>query len=301
MIRGIDVSHHTGTVNWKTKRAQYGLDFGAAKCTEGTGFFDSQYVANREGCHLAGMPFIPYHYADPGASTALTQAQRFVAKAGTCEGYCLDLEKSSLGQPETNAWMRQFGDDLRALVGETTIVYLGGYAANGSGQGSVNHFDRWWYPRYPGPTNWPTAFVPRIDANTTGWVAPPAPHIWQFTDNVGGADGNVSNLSLSQLFSGDDVSTPLTQADAELVADVLLARATIASSRVGDPDTPPGEKHSLATWISAIDANAYAAKGLTPDAIAAAVVAALPPAQSGGLTTDQVKQAVKDALKEGTS
>lgn len=300
MIRGRDVSHFQGAVNWKSLKAVDGLSFGMAKCTQGGSFFDNEYANNRDGCKAAGLPFIAYHYAEPGSSSALTQVREFVARAGQVDGYCLDLEKSTLSQAQTNAWMRAFGDDLRGLTGGTTFVYLGGYAANGSGQGSVDHFDHWIYPHYT-VNSWPSVYAPQVGGNTTGWKVPPAPSMWQCSDNIRGMDALVSNLTLPQLFSGADVSTPLTQADAELVADVILARATIASSRVGDPNTPPGEKHSLATWISAIDANAYAAKGLTPDAIAAAVVAALPPASSGGLTTDQVKQAVKDALKEGIS
>lgn len=296
-VRGIDVSHHNGTINWADKRRTQGISFGMAKCTQGIAFYDPQYLANREGCHLAGMPFIAYCYAEPGSSSALAQAKNFVAKAtkgGTVEGFCLDLEISTLNQPETNAWMRAFGDDLRSLAPDVpTYAYLGGYAANGSGQGSVGHFDHWMYPHYLMGA-WPSLYTPRVGGNTTGWAVPPAPSIWQCSDNIGGTDADVSPLSLAELFSGDNVSTPLTQADAELVADAVLARATIASSRVGDPNTPPGEVHSLATWISAIDAGVFATnKNLTPDAIAAAVVAALPPAQSGGLTKQDVTDAVK--------
>lgn len=334
LTRGLDVSHYQGAVNWKARRDQYNLSFGAAKCTEGTTFTDSQFAANWAGIKAAGLRRIAYHYARPEAGSALAQAKRLVAVANPQaaprsvkrlipgpirralgvsvpegDAVCLDLEVSQLSQSETNAWMRAFGDALRTLApGVTTFVYLGGYAANGSGQGSVGHFDRWWYPRYPGSTSWPSTYSPRIDANTTGWKAPPAPHIWQFTPDMAGMDADVSNLTIAQLFSQTDsgglsvadVDTILARIDG--VAANVLALATITSSRVGDPSTPPGEAHSLATWISAIDANAYAAKvalaGLTPEAIADAVIARLPAAEQG-VTADQVKQAVKDALREG--
>lgn len=290
MIRGRDVYHGQGAVNWKSMKAIDDLSFGMAKCIQGTSFFDSQYIANREGCHLAGMPFIAYGYAEPGSSSALTQAKLLVAKAGAVEGLCLDLEVSPLSQSATNAWMRSFGDILRDLTGAATFVYLGGYAANGSGQGSVDHFDHWIYPHYT-VNNWPTVYAPQVGGNTTGWKVPPAPSMWQCSDNIRGVDALVSNLTLSQLFSG--VDQPMTPAEIDAVAlasaKATLALVTIPNGRVGDPNEPQGTDHSLATWISRMDAMIFANKAaltaLTPDAIAAAVVAALPPSQGGSAPT----------------
>ena len=291
MIRGLDASHFQGSLNWTQLRDKYHLSFAGAKCTEGTSFTDSQYDHNRAGVRAAGLKVIAYHYARPEASSAATQARRFVGLAGDVDALCLDLEVSKLNQSATNDWMRSFGDALHQLApGVTTIAYLGGYAANGSGQSAVNHFDRWWYPRYPGVNAWPVQFSPRIDSNTTGWKAPPAPHIWQFTPDMGGMDANVSNLTVDQLF-GDDMPTAQE-----------IANAVWATALQGGGGSASAEAWLTQANIGAKDGRdaANVAVGLIqglPDA----VVAKLPPASTGGLTPDQVKQAVKDALKEGTA
>lgn len=294
--RGIDVSHHNGVISWSAKKRTEGISFGMAKCTQGVDFYDPQYVANREGCHVAGMPFIAYCYAEPGSSSALAQAKNFVAKAtkgGTVEGFCLDLEKSTLGQPETNAWMRAFGDNLRALAPDVpTFAYLGGYAANGSGQSAVDHFDHWIYPHYLMNT-WPTLYTPRVGGNTTGWTVPPAPALWQCSDNVGGTDADVSNLTLPQLFTGADM--PITAAD----LDTIFNTKVIPSKRI-DPATgkPSGDLLSLSAFIASIDVNVIDPTPAAVTEIAAAVVAALPPAQTGGLTQADVVTAVKSVFAQ---
>lgn len=272
MIRGRDVSHFQGTVNWKSLKALDGLSFGMAKCTQGTSFVDSQYDANRAGCRAAGLPFIAYHYAEPGSSSALAQVRAFVAQAGQVDGYCLDLEKSTLSQSATNAWMRAFGDDLRAIVSGTTFVYLGGYAANGSGQGSVDHFDHWIYPHYT-VNSWPSTYTPRVGGNTTGWTVPPAPAIWQCSDNIRGMDALVSNLTLAQLFSGEDMPT----------ADEI-------AQAVWSYNLPTYYPNGATTYAligqaaKADDALLAVSKLPTVEQIAEAVAAALPSGSGGGGT-----------------
>jgi hypothetical protein len=207
MIRGIDVSHYQGSVNWASLVATHRLSFGAAKCSEGMSFVDSQFKRNWAGMKAAGIRRIAYHYASPGSSSAKAQAARFVALVNPQpgDGLCLDLEKSTLNQVQSNAWMQSFGDALRDLAPEAvTFAYLGGYSKNGTGSRACDHFDRWWYPRYASmnrTTSWETDFIPRLDTNTTGWSKP---HIWQWTPNLAGMDANVSPLTVSQLFTRED-------------------------------------------------------------------------------------------------
>lgn len=267
MIRGLDLNHYNGAVNLSTLKSRHGLSFVGAKCTEGTGYTDTEYAHNRSQAAALGLPLIAYHFARPEASSALTQARRLVDTAGHVQGLCLDLEASQLSQSATNAWMREFGDDLRALAPDvTTFVYLGGYAANGSGQGSVGHFDHWWYPRYPGLTSWPTSYSPNVGGNTTGWHVPPAPSIWQFTDNLGGIDGNVSNLTIDQLFSGANM--PLSPADI-----AAIWAYGIPSKRPAGGDVP------AAAYLSSIDLNVVNLPSAAE--IAAAVQKVLPTGQGG--------------------
>jgi hypothetical protein len=220
VIRGIDVSHYQGAVNWSTLSTTYGLAFGAAKCTEGMTFTDSEFRRNWSGMKSAGLRRVAYHYGRPEAGSAAAQAARLVNAVKSAGGLrpgldalCLDLEASALSQAATNAWMRAFGQALRSLApGVTTIVYLGGYAANGSGQGAVDAFDRWWFPRYQFggglAKSWPTNYAPHLSGNTTGWKVPPAPHMWQWTPNLAGRDANVSDLTVAELFGSTTATAP---------------------------------------------------------------------------------------------
>jgi hypothetical protein len=316
MIRGLDVSHYQGDVNWAALKTRYGLSFGAAKCTEGMTFTDSYYAQNRARIRAAGLKAIAYHYAAPSQSSGLrrlarrlagrplttvqssarAQATRFVARAGDVDALCLDLEKSSLSQTDTNAWMREFGDALHDLApGVVTIAYLGGYAANGSGQNAVDHFDRWWYPRYASmspATSWPLLYTVNVASpNTTGWPHPPYPHIWQWSPNVGGMDANVSDLTVTELFdNGGNVPT------AAEIADELLSR------QLPNPIAGPGDPPTVSFQTHLVWANAHATRAVEtaaaalallqhPDGLAAAIVAALPP-NPGTPTAAEIADAV---------
>jgi len=65
MIRGIDVSHHQGTVNWSILESAYGLSWGAAKAYEGLHTPDSQFAANWRGMKAAGLVRMAYYFAHP--------------------------------------------------------------------------------------------------------------------------------------------------------------------------------------------------------------------------------------------
>jgi hypothetical protein len=301
MIRGIDVSHYQGAVNWPNLAATHRLSFGAAKCSEGLGFVDSQFKGNWAGMKAAGLRRIAYHYASPGSSSARAQAARFVALVDpqSGDGLCLDLEKSNLNMAQSNAWMKAFGDALRDLAPDAvTFAYLGGYSKNGTGRDAVEHFDRWWYPRYASMdrmTSWETDFTPRLDANTTGW---PRPHIWQWTPNLNGMDANVSPLTVDHLFTKED-NMPTADEVAKATVDELLAR------RLTNPLDPTGATTArLDTMLEQTYAQARTAALNTaggPAAIADAVLAKLPPAVTGGISKDDVRAAVVDVLTNGTN
>lgn len=316
--RWMDVSHFQGPVDWHALITGYHLDAGVAKCTEGTTFTDSQFARNWLSIKAEGKVRGGYHYANPSKSSGPAQAARLLAVCKPKPGdfVVLDLEASEgLHQGELNAWAAAFGDYIRANApGITSILYAGRtYVGSGTGAGLGKHFDYLWTARYPGLTAWPTTVDPGLPANTTGMPA----SAWQWSDNVGGKDATVSSLTVAELrdptlqqvegaLSVSDVTTILAEIDA--IPAKVLALATIPSARVGDPSTPAGEQHSLATWISAIDASAYAAKmglvGLTADAIADAVVAKLPAADGGSFTAAQLealRQAVRDVLVGGTA
>lgn len=219
LSRGIDVSHHQGSVSWSALKAECGLTWGACKATEGTSFLDNQFGRNWAGLRAAGLTRVAYHFARPESSTADRQVDYFLSVVKPVAGdvLCLDLEASKLTQAGTNAWAKRFGDLLRQRAPQcTTVAYLGGYAGNESGRNLSQHFDLWWFPRYRTmspvtASSWPATFAPRIPSNKTGWTAP---HIWQWAASlqtrVGQVDANVSTLTAAQIAG---VHQPTTRPD----------------------------------------------------------------------------------------
>lgn len=209
LSRGIDVSHHQGVIAWPTLAREHGLSWAACKASEGLTFTDSQFAANWAGIKAAGLVRMAYHFARPG-SDPYGQAHRFVSLVRPQPGdvLCLDLEASDgKSQGQVNTWAKRFATTVRQLApGNTLVLYVGGYAANGSGAGLSAYFDYWWYPRYATKNpvrSWPTSYAPRLAGNTTGWSAP---HIWQWAESLvtseGQVDANVSPLTAAQLRDG---------------------------------------------------------------------------------------------------
>ena len=179
-------------------------DFVFVKASEGASYTSSRFAAQWASAKTRAKHRGAYHFARPEASSAASQAARFLAvvKPVLGESVWLDLEASDLSQSATNAWARAWGDYVRAHApGVTSGIYMGsGYASNGTGKGLAGHFDYWWYPQYPSTSRthtWRTSFTPWLPGNLTcGWKRP---HIWQFTDNFDGRDASVSWLTLDQL------------------------------------------------------------------------------------------------------
>lgn len=232
MLHGFDISAYDSD----TAPA---ADFVIVKATEGSAYTSSRFAAQWRSAKSRAEHRGAYHFARPEASSAASQASRFldVVRPVPGESVWLDLETSRLGQAKTNAWARAWGDYVREHAPKVTSgVYLGSaYAYNGTGRGLSEHFGRWWYPQYPGAyqlragtdartartanrssssperapiaaltTRWPSAVTPWLPkTNTTGWRKP---DIWQFTDNWKGLDADVTALTLDEL-AGNGRST----------------------------------------------------------------------------------------------
>jgi len=75
-VRGIDISHHQGLIDWDVLRTQ-GVDFVFMKATEGGDFKDRRFKANWQAAARAGIVRGAYHFftfCRPG----LDQAQNFI-------------------------------------------------------------------------------------------------------------------------------------------------------------------------------------------------------------------------------
>jgi len=131
--KGLDVSKWNGTINW-TKVASAGYRFAFGKASEGTGYVDTTYTANRNGSEGAGLVFGAYHFARPAGGSlagatmsAIKQANHFLAVAGPQPGELppvLDLEATgNLPKNRLLAWTLAWLGQVYARTGVEPFVY----------------------------------------------------------------------------------------------------------------------------------------------------------------------------------
>ncbi|MEO6172446.1 MAG: GH25 family lysozyme [Arenimonas sp.] len=80
-IRGIDVSHHQGHIDWKKLAAQ-DVSFAYIKATEGEDFLDEDFKYNWNASRDAGILPGAYHYFTL-CKTGYEQANNFLSRIGT--------------------------------------------------------------------------------------------------------------------------------------------------------------------------------------------------------------------------
>lgn len=90
MLRGIDVSHWDGDIDWALVKQSGQVDFAYIKCTDvnmytGIPYVDDKYDQNVTGARSVGILTGAFHYYQPGASPLL-QAEFF---SDHCD--CLEL------------------------------------------------------------------------------------------------------------------------------------------------------------------------------------------------------------------
>jgi lysozyme len=76
-VRGIDVSHHQGKIDWSAVKAS-GIQFTYIKATEGADFTDATFAQNWRNSNAAGVVRGAYHFFTLGAS-GQSQAAHFIS------------------------------------------------------------------------------------------------------------------------------------------------------------------------------------------------------------------------------
>ena len=76
-VRGIDVSHYQGAIDWGAVRSG-GVSFAYIKATEGADGVDDQFATNWQGAASAGVTRGAYHFYN-FCKTGSEQADRFIA------------------------------------------------------------------------------------------------------------------------------------------------------------------------------------------------------------------------------
>jgi GH25 family lysozyme M1 (1,4-beta-N-acetylmuramidase) len=194
-VRGIDVSHWKGRVDWATVRGG-GYRFAFAEATNGLAI-DWTYARNRSGSRANGLAFGAFHMARPNGTTpaavladAVAEADWFVSVAQPQTGDLapvLDLEHTGRLSPASlRAWASAWLDEVWRQVGARPTIYTSPSFWRRSlrdssvfaGLGSrlwVAH----WHVRAPR--------VPAANWDASGWS------FWQWTNcsRVGGIRGCV--------------------------------------------------------------------------------------------------------------
>lgn len=131
--KGIDVSNHNGSVDWK-KVADSGQNFAFVLATDGTDFTSPKYAEQYHGAKDAGLMAAPYHFARPDES-AEAQADKLLSvgdyeQDGKSLPPVLDLEVDpsgggcyGLSVPEMHKWTDTFNKKIKDATGTDPIIY----------------------------------------------------------------------------------------------------------------------------------------------------------------------------------
>ena len=165
-LRGVDVSHHQGTIDW-VRLARAGNDFAYIKASEGVTFRDSRFAANWSGAESAGVLPGAYHFftlCAPGAD----QAGNFLDAAPPSPRPSLppavDLEfGGNCGRrptPEAFAVeLQRFLQRIETAWGRRAVLYVTSefYRIYLEGRFPENPLwvrDIFWTPRFTGERGW---------------------------------------------------------------------------------------------------------------------------------------------------
>ena len=125
-VKGMDVSHYDGTIDW-TKAHAAGIDFAFVKATEGTTFTDPMFATNWAGMKTAGVVRGAYHFFHSNVDP-VAQADFVTKTVGTLEAgdlpIVIDLEVTD-GNSESTVMStaKTFLDAVTKSTGMTAMIY----------------------------------------------------------------------------------------------------------------------------------------------------------------------------------
>jgi len=144
-VKGIDVSHYQGDINWQEVR-QDGIQFAFIKATEGVSLVDSQFTTNWEAARANGIRCGAYHFYRPSVLST-DQARHFLSHADLQPGDLppvLDLEvtdnrNSRIIREGVKNWM----EIVENAVGAKPILYTTPKFADAHLRGSLKDYPIW--------------------------------------------------------------------------------------------------------------------------------------------------------------
>lgn len=163
-VRGVDVSHHQGAIDWRRVAAD-DVSFAIIKATEGGDHVDTRFARNIEEARAAGLAVGAYHFFTFCRSGA-EQARNFLATVPRDQPLLppavdIEFQGNCARRPsgvELAAELTAFLEPVEAAFGKTAVVYLVGEAADAYA-GRLPPRPRWvrslaWPPADDGWTYW---------------------------------------------------------------------------------------------------------------------------------------------------
>lgn len=195
-MRGVDVSHYQGEIDWKHFREQ-GVDFAFIKATEGSSYVDERYGENWENAKAEGLYVGVYHFFSFD-SPAAAQAEHFISVAGDLSGALppvVDIEyygDKRANPPEKDRVISRLQELLDALereYGVKPVIYTTYTVYN---KYIRNEFDA--YPLWIR-----NVYYPPVDIGRQ-WT------FWQYSDTgtIGGTSGEEKYVDLNVFREGKE-------------------------------------------------------------------------------------------------
>ncbi len=325
MLTGPDCSRHQGVVDWPAVR-RAGHSFAFIKATDGVAYRHIDWFhTNLPKVRTAGLVPGAYHFLvdhHPGVA----QARYYVTEVNRAGGFAgvvpiVDIEREADGTTPRESHLRDFVAEFRRLVpGRRILVYTGRwYWVGVLGNPHGADLGPLWHSEYDGisPIDFDVANGPELE-RYGGW---PDCLVWQHTSS-GSCPGIAGRCDLN-LFYGDHAALAFN------------GGAAVAASPAPVPEEPdmliidcPGKpaiaigvggvKQLNPTQRSALRAVGVEAKLVAPDvsdavwslrepvtefdvdedAIAAAVVAALPDGLADGVTVANIVAGVRGVFAD---
>ena len=203
-VRGIDVAHYQGTVDWK-QVCQSGIVFAIAKATDGITYTDPEFATNWAGIKAAGLVRGAYHFFEP-VDDATSQAQNFLSAVQLAPGDLppvLDVEirPSTVSTSQLWSGVATWLQVVEQHTGRTPMIYTSPTFWDSNSPDLALTKYPLWLADY--------ASQPKLPNGWTTW------HLWQFSQSgsVSGVTGAVDldefNGTLEQFlaFAGGNPSS----------------------------------------------------------------------------------------------
>lgn len=184
MIRGIDVSHWQGIIDWKKVKT----DFVFMKATQGVKYVDPMFKENQKNARAYGNLCGFYHFAE--GTDIKKEAAHFVKTIGELKQNEIVILDWEIEHENPTRWCREWLDEVKRLTGVKPILYTNEARVKSINWTIVVAGDYGlWVAKYLKPDFgiFPPSFFRPVSDEWPFWV------LWQYSSKgkVAGITGNV--------------------------------------------------------------------------------------------------------------